>query len=65
MHDLWHLICAPVTLPMKLAYLPKTFDLPKGVEKILFSHLFNKKENENYIDQYLDAQFYPTDTMSK
>ena len=50
---------------MKLSYLPKTFDLHEGVEKGFFAHLFNKKENQNYIGKYPDAHYYAVDSMSR
>ena len=48
---------------MKLANFPKTF----GIEELAkgdFSHLFNKKENENYIGPIPPTPYYSPNGMS-
>jgi len=51
-------------LPMPLAALPKTFGFEEKV-KGYFPHLFNQKENWNYIGRYPDAHYYCPDSMKK
>ena len=49
--------------PMKLANLPKTF----GIEELAkghFPHLFNKKENENYVGPIPPAPYYNPNGMN-
>ena len=50
-------------IPMKLANFPKTF----GIEELAkgdFPHLFNKKENENYIGPIPPTPYYSPNGMS-
>ena len=44
-------------IPMKLANLPKTFGIEE-LKKGYFPHLFNKKENENYVGRIPPAPHY-------
>ena len=49
--------------PMKLANLPKTF----GIEELKnghFPHLFNKKENENYVGPIPPVPYYNSNDMN-
>ena len=50
-------------IPMKLANFPKTF----GIEELAkghFPHLFNKKENENYVGPIPPAPYYNPNGMN-
>ena len=50
-------------IPMKLANFPKTF----GIEELVkgyFPHLFNKKENENYVGPIPPTPYYNPTGMS-
>lgn len=51
--------------PMALSMLPKAFDLPAEFKKGYFPHLFNTKENENYVGALPDVKFYSPDTMKE
>ncbi|XP_028411614.1 uncharacterized protein LOC114534373 [Dendronephthya gigantea] len=50
-------------IPMRLADFPKTFGLNE-LAKGYFPHLFNKKENENYVGPIPPSPFYNPDGMS-
>ena len=50
-------------IPMKVANLPKTFG-SKELAKGYFPHLFNKNENENYVDPIPSTAYYNTDGIS-
>ena len=50
-------------LPMKLAALPKAFALTE-LKKGWFPHLFNTKENQNYIGPFPDMYYYGVDYLS-
>ena len=49
--------------PMRLANLPKTFGIEE-LEKGHFPHLFNKKENENYVGPIPPAPYYNPNGMN-
>lgn len=49
--------------PMALSKLPKTFQLSSGLKKGFFPHLFNIKENSNYIGKLPKIEYYSPDTM--
>lgn len=49
-------------LPMPLAALPKAFGIEEA-SKGYFPHLFNKKENWNYVGTLPDAYFYSPASM--
>lgn len=51
-------------LPMALAIMPKTFGFDE-MAKGYFPHLFNKKENWDYVGKYPDAFFYSPANMKK
>ena len=50
-------------IPMKLANFPKTFGI-KELAKGHFPHLFNKKENENYVGPIPPAPYYNPNGMN-
>ena len=50
-------------IPMRLADFPKTFGLNE-LAKGFFPHLFNRKENENYVGPLPPTPFYHPDGMS-
>ena len=50
-------------IPMKLANFPKTFGI-KQLAKGHFPHLFNKKENKNYIGPIPPASYYNPNRMN-
>ena len=50
-------------LPMKLAALPKAFELTE-LCKGYFPHFFNKRENQQYVGPYPDPEAYGADYMS-
>ena len=50
-------------VPMKLASFPKTFGIEE-LAKGYFPHLFNKKENENYVGPIPSTPFYSPNGMS-
>jgi hypothetical protein len=50
-------------LPMRLAALPKAFDL-KELSKGYFCHYFNTKKNQTYEGPYPETRFYGEATMS-
>ena len=56
-------ICSLSFLPFGLDKFAKTFDLVEG-KKGFFPHLFNKRENRNYIGEYPSKDFYQVDFMS-
>lgn len=51
-------------LPMGLAKLPECFGLTEQ-KKGYFPHLFNTKDNEEYIGGLPDTKFYSPDSMTK
>ncbi|CAB3991126.1 DNA polymerase, partial [Paramuricea clavata] len=50
-------------IPMRLADFPKTFGIDE-LAKGYFPHLFNKKENENYVGPVPPAPYYNPNGMS-
>ena len=50
-------------IPMKLANFPKTFGIEE-LTKGYFPHLFNRKENENYVGPIPPAPYYSPNGMS-
>ena len=50
-------------IPMRLAKFPKTFGIEE-LEKGYFPHLFNKKENENYVGLIPPTPYYSPNGMS-
>ena len=50
-------------LPMPLSRLPACFGLNE-LKKGYFPHLFNLRENQNYVGEYPEARYYSPDTMS-
>ena len=50
-------------IPMKLANFPKTFGIEE-LEKGHFPHLFNRKENENYVGPIPPAPYYNPNGMN-
>jgi G:T-mismatch repair DNA endonuclease (very short patch repair protein) len=50
-------------MPMRLSELPKAFGLQDTSGKGIFPHLFNSKENQNYVGPLPDARFYSPDEM--
>lgn len=50
-------------MPMKLSSLPNAFGFPETT-KGFFPHLFNTKENENYIGPIPAPEFYNVDGMT-
>jgi hypothetical protein len=50
-------------IPMRLADFPKTFGIEE-LAKGYFPHLFNKKENENYVGPLPPAPYYNPNGMS-
>ena len=50
-------------IPMKLANLPKTFGIEE-LKKGHFPHLFNKKENENYVGPIPPVPYYNPNGMN-
>ena len=50
-------------IPMKLANFPKTFGIEE-LEKSHFPHLFNRKENENYVGPIPPAPYYNPNGMN-
>jgi hypothetical protein len=50
-------------IPMRLADFPTTFGLDE-LAKGYFPHLFNRKENKNYVGHLPPSQFYNPDGMS-
>ena len=50
--------------PMTLGKLPPSFGLGDNFKKGYFPHLFNTKENENYV-QILTIENYSPDTMKE
>ncbi len=51
-------------IPMSLATFPKTFDLDE-LRKGYFPHLFNKKENQNYIGPIPPEPYYMPNQMKQ
>ena len=51
-------------IPMPLKNLPKSFDLHE-LKKGYFPHLFNTKDNQNYIGKFPDKKYFDPDGMSK
>lgn len=49
--------------PMRLADLPKAFDLLPSFKKGYFPHLFNRLENQKYIGPMPSINYYSPDTM--
>ena len=49
-------------LPMKLASLPKAFDLTE-LKKGYFPHFFNTSDHQQYVGPYPDPKFYGADYM--
>lgn len=49
--------------PMALSALPQAFGLPSSSKKGYFPHLFNTKENENYVGPLPDQSYYCIDAM--
>ena len=58
------IICSLSFLPMGLDKFAKTFNLHEN-KKGFFPHLFNTKENANYIGEYPSADFYQVKFMSQ
>ena len=56
-------ICSLSFLPFGLDKFAKTFDLIEG-KKGFFPHLFNTRENQNYIGDFPSPDFYHVDFMS-
>ena len=52
-----------IFIPMRLADFPTTFGLDE-LAKGYFPHLFNRKENENYVGSLPPSPFYNPDGMS-
>jgi hypothetical protein len=50
-------------IPMRLADFPKTFGIEE-LAKGYFLHLFNKKENENYVGPIPPTPYYNPNGMS-
>ena len=50
-------------IPMKLADFPKTFGIEE-LAKGYFPHIFNRKENENYVGPIPPAPYYQPDGMN-
>ena len=50
-------------IPMRLADFPKTFGIDE-LAKGYFPHLFNKKENENYVGPIPPSPYYNPNGMS-
>ena len=50
-------------IPMRLANFPKTFGIEE-LEKGYFPHLFNRKENENYVGPIPPTPYYSPNGMS-
>ena len=50
-------------IPTRLTNFPKTFGI-KELTKGYFPHLFNRKENENYVGPIPPSPFYNPDGMS-
>ncbi len=50
-------------IPMKLSNFPKTFGMEE-LAKGYFPHLFNKKENENYVGPIPPSPYYNPNRMS-
>ena len=51
-------------IPMRLADFPKTFGIDE-LAKGYFPHLFNKKENENYVGPTPPSPYYNPNRMSQ
>ena len=58
-----HFIDSLNFIRMKLANFPKTFGIEE-FSKGYFPHLFNRKENENYIGPILPTPYYNPDNMN-
>lgn len=50
-------------LPMGLSKLPKTFGMQE-LKKGFSPHIFNTRENQNYVGKYPDQHFYMPDAMN-